>query len=529
MKNYIKYIGILALGMVACEPEFENPVDEQGAYENGEADFTNYVALGNSLTAGYADNALYITGQEQSYPNILAQQFAKVQQTEEFRIPYMNDNAGGLLYEGSPLPGFGNRRVLAFNEQGVPSPGVYNGTATTEVTNVLEGPFNNMGVPGAKVYHLVAPGYGNAAGVPAGMANPYFARFASSPGAQIIEDAVAQDPTFFSLWIGNNDVLGYAVSGGVGEDQTGNQDPASYGSNDITDPQAFAFLYSNIVTALTANGADGVLLNIPDVTNVPFFTTVPYAPLDPTNPDFGPQIPTLNQTFGQLNAAFAYLGVPERSIQFSESAASAVVIKDEGLTDLSAELTQVLMGAGMDQGTATIYGMQYGQARQATEEDLIPLTSSGVIGQLNTARMGALMEMGVPQATAGQLSVNGVSYPLEDQHVLVPSELENITTATAAYNAAIQNIANANELAFVDAAGMLNEVAGGGISYDGGTVTSEYVTGGAFSLDGIHLTPRGYALVANRIIEAVNETYNSTVPGVNIGNYGTITPSNDVK
>ncbi len=36
MKKYIKYIGILAVGMVACEPEFENPVDEAGRlYQRG--------------------------------------------------------------------------------------------------------------------------------------------------------------------------------------------------------------------------------------------------------------------------------------------------------------------------------------------------------------------------------------------------------------------------------------------------------------------------------------------------------------
>jgi hypothetical protein len=277
MKNYIKYIGILALGMVACEPEFENSIDDQEVYSNGEADFSNYVALGNSLTAGYADNALYITGQENSYPNILAQQFARVQDTEEFRIPYMADNAGGLLYEGAPLPGFGNRRVLAFNAQGAASPGVYNGTATTEVTNVLDGPFNNMGVPGAKVYHLAFPGYGNAAGVTAGMANPYFARFASSSNASVIEDATAQNPTFFSLWIGNNDVLGYATSGGVGVYQENPQvSPTEYGSNDITNPIVFKEIYSGLVNALIASGAEeGVLINIPNVTDVPFFTTVP--------------------------------------------------------------------------------------------------------------------------------------------------------------------------------------------------------------------------------------------------------------
>ena len=72
MKNYIKYIGILALGMVACEPEFENPVDSGDLYTNGEADFSNYVALGNSLTAGYADGTIYLTGQLNSYPVLLA-------------------------------------------------------------------------------------------------------------------------------------------------------------------------------------------------------------------------------------------------------------------------------------------------------------------------------------------------------------------------------------------------------------------------------------------------------------------------
>ena len=68
MKNTLKYMALVALGLVACEPEFDNSVEEnEGFYTNGEADFSNYVALGNSLTAGFADNALYIQGQENSY------------------------------------------------------------------------------------------------------------------------------------------------------------------------------------------------------------------------------------------------------------------------------------------------------------------------------------------------------------------------------------------------------------------------------------------------------------------------------
>ena len=63
MKKYIKYIAVLAIGFgfVACDPEFDNPIDENGFYTSGEADFSNYVSVGNSLTAGFADGTLYIT------------------------------------------------------------------------------------------------------------------------------------------------------------------------------------------------------------------------------------------------------------------------------------------------------------------------------------------------------------------------------------------------------------------------------------------------------------------------------------
>ena len=102
---------------------------------------------------------------------------------------------------------------------------------------------------------------------------------ASNPNASILEDVLAQDPTFFTLWIGNNDVLSYATSGGLGIDQTGNPDPTTYGSNDITDPTVFAGIYATINNALTANGSKGVIINIPYVTSIPYFTTINYNPV----------------------------------------------------------------------------------------------------------------------------------------------------------------------------------------------------------------------------------------------------------
>ncbi|AXT51380.1 G-D-S-L family lipolytic protein [Aquimarina sp. BL5] len=524
MKNNIKYLAILALGLVACEPEFDNPIDEAGVYSSGEADFSNYVALGNSLTAGFADSALYITGQENSYPNILSQQFALVG-GGEFTQPLMADNTGGALLGGTQI--LSNRFVLAFDAEGNPGPAIYAGASpTTEISNNLGSFFNNMGVPGAKSFHLGAPNYGDVAGVAVGTANPYFARFASSAGTSVIADAAAQNPTFFSLWIGNNDILSYATSGGVGVDRTGNPNLADYGSNDITDPGLFNSTYQALIGALTANGAKGVVLNLPNVSTLPFFTTVPFAPLSPLDPNFGPQIPTLNATYAGLNAAFAFAGVPERAISFSASAASPVVIKDESLEDVSADLAIAL--AGTFGPLAPIVAAQYGQARQATANDLLVLTSSGVIGQVNEARLAELISFGLTPEQAGQFSVNGVSYPMEDQYVLTPAEQSSVENARQAFNTSIATIASENGLAFYNVANDLAQAANGGILFDGGVITSDFVTGGGFSLDGIHPTPRAHALVTNGILNAIEIAYGATLPSVNPGDYGTVTLSNEV-
>lgn len=533
--KHISYLAIAAIGFASCEPEFDNPVEDGGYFDQGSADFTTYVALGNSLTAGFADGALYIQGQENSFPNILAQQFEQVG-GGEFTQPLMNDNIGGLLLNGQPMESFGNRLTLSMVGDS-PSPTPISGAPTTEVTNTLSGSFNNMGVPGAKSFHLLAPGYGNVAGLQTGQANPYFVRFRSAESATILEDAVAQNPTFFSLWIGNNDVLSYAVSGGTGVNQTGNFDPSTYGSNDITDPNVFGGIYTQIVDGMISAGAtSGVVLNIPDVASTAFFTTVPTQPISPA--DLEGQLATLNGTYAQLNQAFAFLGVPERSIQFSESGPSGLVVRDESLPDMSAQLTAVLTGAGVPPAQAQLYGQQYGQARQTIYEpelvtpsdtsddadrtdyeDLILLTTSSVIGKVNEDRVTALVGMGVPEAEATQLSINGITYPLEDQYVLIKAEQDEVATATTAYNQTIKAIADANNLAFVDANALLDQLASTGISYDGGLITSEFATGGAFSLDGIHLTPRGYAFIANEIILAVEQKYDAELPAINIGQY----------
>jgi len=514
MKNLSKILIASSLvAFVSCNDEFDHPVDEIHVTA-GTADFSRYVALGNSLTSGYTDNALFRSAQENSYPNILAQKMAAAG-GGEFKIPYMPDDIGGFTNLG-----VAGKMILAINpETGAMGP--ISMDAVSPFTPASGGAFGNMGVPGAKSFHLLASGYGNPAGIATGTANPYFARFASSPTTSVLADAAAQNPTFFTLWIGNNDVLSFATSGGSGVNQTGNTDYTTYGPNDISDPQVVAgSIQIMLETLRNTVGAKGAIANIPSITDIPFFTTVPHAPLSPANPSFGPMIPTLNQTFGQLNAVFDYLGVPERKVTFSSDAASAVVIQDETLANLSNQITAVLQSQGLDAGTATILGMTYGQSRQANANDLMLFTSQTVIGQVDTTRVTQLMGMGVPQEQAVQLSIGGVTYPLADQWVLIPSERDAVINATNAYNAAIAQLAQQYDVAFIDANASMKQLSSqAGITYFGTNYTTTYVSGSAFSLDAVHLTAKGYAMISNYFIDAINLKYGSTLRNVNPNTY----------
>ena len=509
MKNTIKFmIGLLAIGLVSCEPEFENAVTDEGFYDAGDADFSTYVSLGGSITAGTADGTIYQSAQENSYPSIVAQQFGFVG-GGDFTQPLMSDDIGGLLLNGEPLPGYGTRLVLSADENGNPFPTPLDGTPTTDVATSATGPFNNMGVDGSKSFNSVTPGYGDIAGIAGGTANPWYARFATSASSTVIDDAVSLNPTFFSLFIGINDVYSYASQGGIGVDQLGNSDVSTYGYRDITDPNAFALAYGAQVDALTANGAKGVLVNIPDVTSLPYFTTVPTRsiPLDAaTAGAVNAQFALYNGALGQLVAG-GFISAEEaaiRAINFIEGV-NYPIMTDDDLTDVTA----ILIGAGLDPQTAALLG----QLRQVKSDDIVILPASSVLGTTPD-----------PSNPTG---VVGVSIPLQDVFVLTSTEKARVVTATQSFNAIIEGLAAANDLGYVDARAVLAEVASTGHAFNGGVMTNAYVTGGCFSLDGIHLTPRGYALCANSIIDVVNTTYNASVPKVDIGTYGTVTLHNN--
>lgn len=492
--------------IAACSADVSNPPPlNSGTASAGNADFTKFVSIGDSITAGYADGALYLLGQQNSFPGMLAQQFAAVG-GGAFNQPLMADptdpvaaaegNLGGMLVGGMALPDFGNRFVLNTETE---SPERLEGASTIEATaSGLNGTaFTNMGVPGAKSFHLGAPNYGDAAGLAGGTANPYFVRFSTIAATTVITDAAAQQPSFYTLWIGNNDILSYATAGGAGIDQVGNFDPNTYGTNDITDPTVFANTYAGLVGAMTAANAavQGVLINIPDVSTIPYFTTVPYnaVPLDQATAD------TLNAAYAAYNEGVqAALGAQlitaeeaaQRTILFSEGQ-NAVVLVDEYLTDISG-LNAALI-----------------QMRQATASDFLVLPSS--------SKIGTEAIMGDPN------SVWGVGVPLEDSDVLVPQEVTLIDTARTAFNTTIKDAADADaNLLFLDAAALMTQLSESGINYGNGSITADFATGGGFSLDGVHPTARGYAVIANSVVDVINSGFSANVYKVDPATYPTV-------
>jgi hypothetical protein len=226
-------------------------------------DLSIYVALGDSITSGYTDGALFYEGQLHSFSSLLAEQF-KLVGGSDFKQPLMKPNSVGVGF-------YGNSRIVLKEEDSseIPSYIAPQGDLSVFSENIFEseGPFNNLSAPSAKLISMVIPGIGNPQNG-TGNYNPFFTRMASNPLiASILSDALALHPTFFTLFIGNNDVLTYASSGGTMDGITPIDGDVGIGFNKSLE---------SVVNALTKQGAEGAIANLADITAVPYFTVIPY-------------------------------------------------------------------------------------------------------------------------------------------------------------------------------------------------------------------------------------------------------------
>ena len=451
-RRYIYYVAIIAV-LVSCKPqvnEFEP--------SSGDADFSSYVAVGNSLTAGYADGALYKSGQEFGWTNILAQQLKAVGREGEFKIPYMPDDLGVGFAGGIPT----TKLVFGYTTDcnGSVSMGPVladpNANPTDLMAKVLksvadEGPYNNIGVPGIKVSHLLMPGYG--------VFNPYYGRFADNSLTDVlIDEADKVNPTFFSLWVGNNDVLGYSLSGGAGDT--------------ITSPALFAVAYNAVISHLTTLAGKGVVANIPYVTDIPFFTTVPYNAVKLS----ADQAAALNQAYDLYNQTMTDADLPYR-IKWSEGDNPMVIWDKE-----------------------------------------MPLPDAFAPFKFRQIEEGELVTLVIPQDSI-KCAKWGTVKPVPDRYILTKSEIAKVYDATDAYNATIRAAAEQYGLAFVDMVAYMEVLRSEGMVSDGVVFSTTYGTGNTFSTDAVHFAPQGNALVANMFIKAINEKYGSKIPQVAVSEY----------
>jgi lysophospholipase L1-like esterase len=140
-----------------------------------------------------------------------------------------------------------------------------------------------------------------------------------------------------------------------------------------------------------------------------------------------------------------------------------------------------------------------GAMRHATANDLILLITPG-----DSIRCG---QWGISPAK-----------PLADKYVLDNTEKNTIQTYITQYNTSIATLASQKGLAFVDMNSFMKSFKSG-IVYNGIGLNATFVSGGGFSLDGVHPTPRGYALIANEFIKSINSKFGSTIPTVDVTKY----------
>jgi hypothetical protein len=496
---------------VPAEPDLTNISPDPCTGSAGSADFTKFISIGNSFVAGVQAGALFDDAQNNSLPAIMNKQFACVGGSSTFNQPSINASLGWNLFITQPIlgppldltkPVYG--RMLLQGASPRPTPQAYAVGNYEAVPNPTLNPafiytgsktaLNNFGVPAITLGQTLISATGNwAVPNPAAGFSPFYARFASNPGTStIISDAAAAEGTFFLFWAGLDDFFLYAAFGG---------DPAKAPLN--TAP-AFQFQYGAAIGSLLASNPDlkGVVGNFPNIFAMPHFTAVTWnaVPLDATTATTVTTNLAINyNAFLEAMAANSIITEGEMGMRKLEYVAgqNPILINDETLTDLAPYMAGPYAGL-----------LPYAKARQTTNTDIIPLSTGTILG----TTVG-----GDPN------KVNGVTIPLADQYVLIPTEIAEIEAARTAFNTTVKAVADANatRLALADVNKALSDFITARASVANNITITPNINPptGIYSEDGVHPNSRGYAFLANVFIDAINTKFGASVPPVNVSKY----------
>jgi hypothetical protein len=586
INKFILVIGLVGL-IISCKPEIEVPAPSSGG-----ADFSNYLAIGNSLTAGFMDAGLYQEGVDSSAPAIFAKQLMEVNPNLPFSQPLIPGNGSGYM----KLKALDLANQIFVFDFLPPDP---------NWTDKVPGTYQNLGITGIRVKDITVNGYGASAD----QGNPYFYRILAAEEAMksYLDKVSEAEISIYTCWIGNNDMLDYAISGGA----FGASGLPVTGVNGLTPVNEFEASYDALMNVLNGKGAKGVLGTIPDINTIPFYNMIPWN-----------SVVVDEASAAQANAFYASqidpeveAGVEEGVISLvaTDTVVSVAVIPDladttiwlqtyqaaidDGKTQqeaadsayaflaspvgqaasaqlqaaLNAELPDYLLGLPVSpqlqplfdqigyllendpllQGAIAQTRAQIQQAYDAgllpeleaeialrTEQTIVGLKDLGYYPTFEVGSNGFVIEvpvtasnpLGIREMVEGE-KVLFTLYPVlsdplaalapqPSQYILTTEELDTLRSFTEDYNEIIMGYESA-DVGVIDMNALLmtlNE----GVFMDGTEVDGTYIQGGLYSLDGIHLTPRGYAILANAYIDAINGKFNSSIPPANISLYRSV-------
>jgi hypothetical protein len=511
MKNFKKIIGSLfTLALLSACEQYELPVVE--GPEPGQADFSGMIAIGGNDAAGFMNGALYVDGQENSFPALLAGQLA-LTGGGTFNQPDLSAAVENGCFN-PPACTLGRLYLKLVSGRPTPTPKASGNAEAFLPYDGSVADLNNYSVPGLTVQTALLAGIGdpNPANPYYAYFNPYYYRMASDPGTSTaIGDAataLATNGTFLVHALGMNDVLGYAKDGA--------SNPAI-----LTSEAAFGVAYAGGLEGLLGAkaSANGAVANIPDVLDMPYFTTLSYniLPLDAGTAS------TLMGAgaFGGYNAALDALIANKVAFGISDAVAAeiesrkvnyaagnnAFLISDESLTDLGPYF-DILEGLTAISAPVRAALTPLEQVRQTKSSDKICLTAASVLGTL---------------IGGNPLYINGVTLPLghadaqpgSDKYIITESEATEITERTAAFNDIIEGAVsgNSDRLVLVDLHTAFKDLKSGVVSYAGSSLTESLAPPfGVMSLDGLTPNARGNGYIANLFINAINNKFGSTIP-----------------
>jgi len=428
----------------------------------GDADFRRIVAIGASVTAGASDYSMFKDGQLNSYPAIIAKQLKLVGMEGEFKLPLFQDNMGvGQGYDGG---GYSTRFVIEYARD-------------CKGNEILKD------VPLGGYYNMTTD---------LQLLLSYFINIGSQGPFNDCAVPMAKCYDLVDKTYGSSDAITSIATGG-----STNANPLFY--RFCSDPgnaspldDALKVNATFVIFGPDIAGNDMLVYAIDCNEN----STSSMTSYDKFNECITKIVSELCK-----KGALGVIGtVPDVSsiAYFKRYFWNDLVLDNQQRVDaLKAKYPGMSFHIGRN---AFVIKDHNGVVRQAQPDDLIP--------------------MDLPMDRV-KCEGYGAEEPLGDGHVFEKYGVDLVQQATARYNTRIKELAQQYNLALFDMNYYFNTWSKG-VYIDGERFSSDFMTGNLFSLDGIHATLRGNAVLANKIIEAINAKYHSTIPPVDIFKYPTL-------